>query len=110
MKCQRCNGTGKLSGRFAKAHGPRGDFTRLCIPCDGTGDQAGGATFKPQHLGDLPHGVGCPGCREARRCNECGEPFPKDGRPLAHHRCVSGRCYPKCCQRVCTHPVGPGRL
>ena len=63
-----------------------------------------------QHDGATPHGVGCPGCRELRRCNECGEPFTKDGRPLAKHRCVSGRCYPKCCQRVCTHPVGPGRL
>jgi len=35
--CGTCGGTGKRNGRFADAAGLRGNFTRLCIKCNGTG-------------------------------------------------------------------------
>lgn len=56
----------------------------------------------PQHRGDRPHGVGCPGCRSERACNECGAEI--DGQTK---RCVSGRCL-VCCTRVCRHATGQG--
>lgn len=54
--------------------------------------------MKPQHEGERPHGISCPGCREARLCNECGERTT-----IMTGRCVNGRCR-RCCPKRCHHP------
>ena len=54
-------------------------------------------TPRPQHDGPLPHGIGCPECRDARVCNECGRAWE----PFWQH-CTNGRCL-ACCESVCKH-------
>jgi len=65
------------------------------------------ASTMKQHAGRLPHGVSCGGCYKLRRCNECGAEFSRDRFTRNRERCTSGRCYPRCCAKVCRHAVAP---
>lgn len=60
-----------------------------------------------QHSGPLPHGVGCPGCRSAGECNECGASYvrptgetPRGKTVFDVDRCTNGRCM-SCHATVC---------
>ncbi len=94
--CPECDGNTYL--------GQVGVDERRCPTCAGKGmieeNQPPFPTDKPtsdQHEGERPHGIGCPGCREKRVCNQCGEPTT-----MMTGRCVNGRCR-ECCARVCRH-------
>jgi hypothetical protein len=44
----------------------------------------------------FPHGISCPDCRAANRCNQCGKSATR------RDRCTNGRC-PGCCLIHCKH-------
>ncbi len=89
-----------------------GDDSTVCRRCGEEGDEA---LQEPpseflQHRGELPHGIGCRGCKAAQLCNECGRATGTTQRhevrdgvrysiPLG---CTNGRC-PVCCDAVCKH-------
>lgn len=56
------------------------------------------ALASPQHEGERPHGIGCPGCRANRKCNQCGRSLGIVGMVT----CTNGRCT-ECCDRFCRH-------
>lgn len=66
-------------------------------PCPAGRYNKNGSPASPQHDGPVPHGIGCPECRDARVCNECGRAWE----PFWQH-CTNGRCL-ACCESVCKH-------
>lgn len=74
----------------------------------------------PQHYGELPHGIGCPGCEARQECNHCERKLGtmvkqrteinEAGKRVRYQTrigCTSGRC-PTCCTDVCRHETDGG--